>query len=149
MVTRNRVFLDTSALFAGIWSATGGGRMLLKLGEVKAVQLFVSPHVLTEIENVLRRKAPVFLGALTLLLDRSRVHIVAEPSPDLLEQSKALVHYPPDAQVLAAAWSANVEYFVTLDRQHFLNNEHMRRTVPFLVGTPGDCLTWYRAQFFQ
>lgn len=149
MVARNRVFLDTSALFAGIWSATGGGRMLLKLGEVKAVKLFVSSDVLTEIENVLRRKAPSSLGSLALLLDRSHVHIVPEPTPHLLEQSRALVHYPPDARVIAAAWAANVDYFVTLDRQHFLNNKPLRSAVPFLIGTPGDCLTWYRAQFFK
>jgi predicted nucleic acid-binding protein len=149
MIARNRVFLDTSALFAAIWSATGGGRMLLKLGEVAAVQLFVSPHVLSEIENVLRRKAPTSLGVLTLLLDRSRVHVVPTLTSDLLEQSEALVHYRPDARVLAAAWAANVDYFVTLDRQHFLNNERLRRTVPFLIGTPGDCLSWYRTQFFK
>ena len=149
MVTRNRIFLDTSALFAGIWSATGGGRMLLKLGEAKAVKLLVSPDVLTEIENVLRRKAPLSLGGLALLLDRSHVHIVPVATPDLLKQSCALVQYQADAGVLAAAWAANVDYFVTLDRQHFLNNERLRSAVPFPMGTPGDCLAWYRAQFFK
>ena len=29
MATKSRLFLDTSALFAGIWSAEGGARMLL------------------------------------------------------------------------------------------------------------------------
>lgn len=149
MVARNRVFLDTSALFAAVWSATGGGRMLLKLGEVKAVKLFVSSDVLTEIENVLRRKAPSSLGSLALLLDQSHVHIVPAPTSDLLEQSRALVYYLPDARVLAAAWAANVDYFVTLDRQHFLTNERMQEVVPFSVGTPGDCLAWYRTHFFR
>ena len=52
------IFLDTSALFSGIWSATGGARMLLKLGEAQAIKLSVCSQVLTEIEGVLRRKAP-------------------------------------------------------------------------------------------
>lgn len=149
MAIRNRVFLDTSALFAAIWSATGGGRMLLKLGEVAAINLLVTSQVLTEIENVLRRKAPSSLGGLALLLDRSHVHTAPTPSKALLEQSQALVHYLPDAQVLAAAWAANVDYFVTLDRQHFLDNEPLQSAVPFLIGTPGDCLVWYRAQFLK
>lgn len=149
MAARNKVFLDTSALFAAIWSATGGGRMLLKLGEGKAVKLFVSSDVLTEIENVLQRKAPTFLGGLAWLLDRSNIHIVPAPTADLLQQSRALVHYLADAQVLATAWAAHVDYFVTLDRQHFLNNERMQEAVPFLVGTPGDCLAWYRMHFLR
>jgi hypothetical protein len=36
------IFLDTSALFSGIWSETGGARMLLKLGEATAIKLSVS-----------------------------------------------------------------------------------------------------------
>ena len=43
MPDRVRVFLDTSALFAGIWSASGGARMILKLGEADTIQLLISP----------------------------------------------------------------------------------------------------------
>lgn len=138
------IFLDTSALFAGIWSATGGARMLLKLGEVQAVKLYVSSHVLTEIESVMRRKSPQSLGTLALLLDRSQISIVTHVSDRQIALCQSIVHYNPDAIVLAAAWEADVDYFVTLDRQHFLNNEPLHNTVPFTVGTPGSCLAWYR-----
>lgn len=138
------LFLDTSALFAGIWSATGGARMLLKLGEAQAVQLNVSSQVLTEIESVLRRKAPQSLGALALLLDRSRMKIVAPPSSEEIGQCEALVVYRPDAIVLAAAWRARVDFFVTLDGRHFLNNQQLHALTPFKIGTPGACLEWYR-----
>ncbi len=141
------IFLDTSALFAGIWSAVSGVRMLLKLGEARAVKLHVSSQVLTEIEAVLRRKSPESLGSLALLLDRSRIKITPESSPVHLRQCESLVDYAPDAQGLAAAWTAVADYFVTLDRKHFLNNQVMQATIPFPVGTPGDCLTWYRKGF--
>jgi predicted nucleic acid-binding protein len=49
-------------LFAGIWSSTGGSRMILKLGEAEAIQLLASAQVLQEIENALREKAPGTLG---------------------------------------------------------------------------------------
>jgi predicted nucleic acid-binding protein len=62
MVSRTGVFLDTRALFAGIWSSTGGSRMILKLGEAEAIQLLASAQVLQEIENALREKAPGTLG---------------------------------------------------------------------------------------
>ncbi len=143
------VFLDTSALFAGIWSAAGGARMLLKLGEARIVKLHVSSLILTEIEAVLRRKSPESLGNLALLLDRSRIRMTPEPSAAHLRRCAGLVDYAPDAQVLAAAWTAVIDYFVTLDRRHFLHNQVMQTVVPFPVGTPGDCLAWYRKRIIS
>jgi predicted nucleic acid-binding protein len=146
MPAKVSVFLDTSALFAGIWSATGGGRMILKLGEAGAIQLLVSPQVLDEIEGALRRKAPDMLGLLALLLDRSCVEVVPSPMPETVQDSQVLTGHPGDAQVLAAAWATGADYLVTLDRKHFLDNPALRDTVPFPVGTPGDFLAWYRRQ---
>jgi predicted nucleic acid-binding protein len=139
-----RVFLDTSALFAGIWSASGGARMILKLGEVGAIQLLISPQVLTEVEGALRRKAPDILDLLTLLLNRSQAKVVPLLSSDAVRESLALTHHAGDAQVLAAAWQAGIDYLVTLDHEHFLDNTPLRDAVPFPIGTPGDFLTWYR-----
>lgn len=142
-----RVFLDTKALFAGIWSSEGRARMILKLGEAGVINLLVSPTVLSEIERVLRRKAPKSLGALTLLLDRSGIELVTEPNQKRVNESLSLTSHPGDAQILAAAWDAEVDYFVTLDRQHFLDNGALRESIPFQTGTPGDFLAWYRGKF--
>jgi predicted nucleic acid-binding protein len=144
MPPRVRIFLDTSAVFAGIWSAEGGARMILRLGEAGAIQLLISTQVITEIEGALRRKAPNALGVLALLLDRSQVEIVPSPGLEAVKDSQALTGHPGDGQVLAAAWLAGVDYFVTLDKEHFLDNLHLREIVPFPVGTPGDFLAWYR-----
>ncbi len=121
--------------------------MILKLGEAGAIRLLVSPQVLAEAEGALRRKAPETLGLLTLLLDRSRVEVVPGPTSDAVQASQALTGHPGDAQVLAAAWAAGVDYFVTLDREHFLDQPDLRGVVPFPLGTPGDFLAWYRQQF--
>ena len=147
MAARISVFLDTSALFAGIWSSEGGARMILRLGEARAIRLQVSPQVLDEIEGVLRRKSPDMLGLLALLLDRSRIEVVPVPSQEALEQSRSLTNHVGDARILAASWAAAVDYFVTLDRVHFLDNPGMRAAVPFPLGTPGDFLIWYRERF--
>ena len=146
MPARVRAFLDTSALFASIWSVEGGARMILKLGEAGAIRLLVSSQVLSEIEGTLRRKAPDLLGMLTLLLDRSGVETVPSPGMGAVQESQALTGHPGDAWVLAAAWAAGVDYFVTLDRKHFLDNPGLKEAVPFPIGTPGDFLTWYRGQ---
>jgi len=146
MVNKFRVFLDTSALFAGIWSPVGGARMVLKLGEAGAIQVIVSSQVLAEIEDMLRRKTPASLGDLTLLLDRCQVHVSRLEAGENLERSTALIPHLGDAQVLADAWEAGVDYLVTLDRQHFLNNDCLQVSVPFLIGSPGDFLAWFRQQ---
>jgi predicted nucleic acid-binding protein len=147
MPPRVNVFLDTRALFAGIWSAEGGARMILKLGEAGAIRLLVSPQVLAEAESALRRKAPEALGLLALLLDRSRAEVVPAPTPEAIQASQALTAHPGDAQILAAAWAAGADYFVTLDREHFLDQPDLRGAVPFPLSTPSDFLAWYRQQF--
>jgi predicted nucleic acid-binding protein len=146
MPTSVRVFLDTSALFAGIWSAEGGARMILKLGEAHAVRILVSPHVLQEAENVLRRKAPDLIGLLALLLDRSGVETVPTPLPDVVQECLALTGYTADALVLAAVKMTKADYFVTLDQEHFLKNDALKQAMLFPVGTPGDFLAWYRGR---
>jgi predicted nucleic acid-binding protein len=144
MKNRANIFLDTSALFAGIWSEAGGANMLLKLGEAGVIQLWVSPQVLTEVEGAIRRKAPERLGILALTLADSRLRTTDPPIPELIVTCEALTGYHNDALMLAAALALVPHYFVTLDRAHFLDNPGVRDAMPFPMGTPGDCLAWIR-----
>ncbi|MBW8010362.1 MAG: PIN domain-containing protein [Chloroflexi bacterium] len=139
-----RAFLDTSALFSVIWPAEGGARMILRLSEAGAINLLVSSLVLRELENALRRKALRSLGSLALLLDKSNLEVSPNPKTETIEKSLSLTHHPGDANILAAAWESNVDFLVTLDRKHFLENKLMSASVPFPIGTPGDFLAWYR-----
>ena len=144
MVARIRIFLDTSAIFAGIWSDRGGGRVLLGLGEAGAIALLTSRLALQELEGALRARAPEALGTLALILDRAQFVIVGPPSEHQLAQTRALVRQPGDADILASALGAQVEYFVTLDHEHFLAGERVSSGTPFKMGTPGECLDWLR-----
>ncbi len=120
--------------------------MLLRLGEAEAVQLQVSSQVLEEIEEVVRRKAAAYLPTLAVLLDRSRVSLVPTASQELLERCQTLIQQAGDARILADAWHSQVDFLVTLDRAHFLEAEGLADQVPFPIGTPGDCLAWYRGK---
>lgn len=146
MTAKVSTFLDTSALFAGIWSSTGGSGKTLKLGEAGLVEILLSSQVLKEIESVIKKKSPDNIGYLTLLLDRSGVRVVVNPNEDLIKRWINYVAHPGDAEVIAAAWSNQVDFFVTLDRKHFIKNQSLTEKVPFPIGTPGDFLTWYREQ---
>ena len=145
MANKPRLFLDTSALFAGIWSAEGGARMLLRLGEAEVVQLLISAQVLAEIEQVVRRKAAQHLPLLALLVDRSRAQVVGSAPPELATPCREWVSHPGDAQILADAWHSQADFLVTLDRAHFLDIPALDPQVPFSLGKPGDCLAWLRS----
>ena len=149
MAKRPEIFLDTSALFAGVWSAEGGARQILKLAELGLVKISVSPQVLLEIENNFRRKAPELLGKLAVLLDRVGLRLVAPAPESRYIPSLALTAHAGDARVLADAWESGTDFFVTFDRQHFLENKALRAALPFRLGTPGDFLLWYREQYVE
>ena len=144
MVRTVKVYLDSSVLFAGIWSDAGGSRMIIRLGEAGALQIFVSSQVLSEVESAVRRKAPEALGFLALLLDRSRISVLSQPDEEIVKTCMQIVQHPGDAQVLAASWSSDVDYFVTLDKKQFLENLDLLQAAQFPIGTPGDFLAWFR-----
>lgn len=141
---RARLFLDTSALFAGIWSDAGGARALLLLGEAGAVEVVVSPEVLAELDGAIRRKAPELLGSVTLLLARANVLVCPAAKADEVQVLLPLVPHRGDAAVVAAALAEQPDWFVSLDRRHLLGNAELAERCPFPIGTPGDALAWWR-----
>lgn len=143
MGSEPRVFLDTSVLFAAVLSETGGARLILKLGEAGGLRLLVGPQVLREADGVLARKAPESKALFALLLNQAGVEIGPVPDAAMSNRAEQVVDYAPDAQVLAEAFAAQIDYFVTFDRQHFIDNP-LVFGLPFSVGTPGDFLAWLR-----
>jgi predicted nucleic acid-binding protein len=149
MAGRPKVFLDTSALFAGVWSDSGGARQILKLAEAGLVTPAVSLQVLSEIENNLRRKTPDLLGKLAVLLDRVGLVLAVTAPGARYEVALALTGHPGGGAVVADAWEAGMDFFVTLDPQHFLDNKSLCAALPFPLGTPGDFLLWYRQNYIE
>jgi predicted nucleic acid-binding protein len=144
-VAEPRLFLNTSAPFAAVFSPTGGARELLRLGEMGAITLLVGPGVLTEAEEVFRRKAPDMLPSLAVLL--AQAHVVVGPAADesAVARADSAIAYAPDARILAEALAAAADFFVTHDQAHFLDNPDAR-DLPCLIGSPGDALQWLRQQ---
>jgi predicted nucleic acid-binding protein len=144
-----KIFLDTSAIFSAIYSSTGGARELLRLGEMGIIQLVVSLDVLSELDENLRVKAPNKLVTLAAVMNLSRVAVTQPPDVSTIQECQQWLQYSDDAVVTAAAVIASVDYFVTLDRQHFLGNKGLQSSVSFRFGTPGDCLAWLRLQLIM
>ena len=148
MRSRPRVFLDTGALFSAVASATGGPLMILKLGEAGAIDLWVGPRVLREAEAVMEPKRPASKAYFAVLLDRSGIRVTREASEELLAAARAVVSYVPDAEIVAEALTAGVDYLVSCDREHLLGNPHTEGLF-FPMGTAWDFLAWYRQRLIE
>lgn len=143
---KRKVFLDTSVVFAAVLSPTGGARKLFQLGEARILKLFIGPNVLRECDEVVRRKAPALLSTLAQLLEIGQVETSEAPNNEQIAKARLFVQYAPDAHVLAEAIKAQPDWFVTHDKEHFLNARE-QIDLPFEIGTPGDLIQAFMDDF--
>jgi hypothetical protein len=87
---------------------------------------------------------PDRLASLAILIDRSKAMVVLPAPEGVFAHCRELISHPGDARILADAWQHETDFLATLDRAHFINNPNLSRQIPFLIGTPGDCLEWYK-----
>jgi len=116
-----QVFVDASVIFAASYSRPGSSRELLRQAMRGQVELVMSQHVLDETERNLVHKAPEALAALHTFLDTVRIQMVANPTPEELQQA-ATTNHIKDAPVVAAAVKARAGYLATWDRRHFIDD---------------------------
>lgn len=142
------LFLDSSALIAGIVSAKGAARALLLLAEAGQIAVTISEQVLAETERAIARKVPQALSDLRQAILASQAQIVRDPSPDQVSAHRDLISHAADTPVVVAAMQAKVDYLVTLNRKHFMDDPEVARRSGLNIGTPGDALSWVRGQIF-
>jgi len=139
---RWRVFLDTSALTAGVVSLTGAAREVLRLGEARVIELVMSRQVLAEADRNLAAKLPTVLDHYHLLLRHLAPVVVEDPSLAVAQDAARVIHRN-DAPILAAARIAAVDYLVTWNARDFLT-ERVRHWASFPALTPGEFLRIFR-----
>jgi predicted nucleic acid-binding protein len=140
------LFLDSSALFAGIASGTGAARVLLLLSESGHITITISQQVLAETERAIARKAPRALNDVRQAILASKAQIVHDPSPAQVTANLGLIAHPADVPILLSAINAQVDYLVTLNRRHFIDDPDVAGRTGLRIGTPGDALHWVRGQ---
>lgn len=104
------------------------------------MRIVLGPHILKETEEVVRRKMPSSLPELARLLSVGRVEVQESAGMEHLEEARQLVNYRPDARVLAEAVAIRPDWFITHDKDHFLRDKNLKKSLPFQIGTPGDFL---------
>ena len=143
-MSRASLFLDSSALVAGIISAVGAARALLLLAEADQITLLISEQVVAETERAIARKTPMALKDLRQAILASQAQIVRDPAPDEVLANLDLISHAADVAILIAAMQAKVDYLVTLNKKHFLDDPSVAQRSGLRIGTPGDALAWLR-----
>lgn len=138
------LFLDSSALIAGIVSAQGAARVLLLLAEDEKVDLLVSEQVIAEVERNIARKMPRFLPLVREMILHAKVQILRDPGPAEVQARMNWIGHAADVPVLVAAAEANVDFLATLNKRHFLDDSNVMKRSGLRIGTPGDALVWVR-----
>lgn len=138
------IFLDSSALIAGIISETGAAHVLLQLGETEDIVLLISEVVLNETKNSIARKSPANLENAEEEIQKSGIKILQDPSYEEIQANLYLMDDPDDVPILLAAIKAKVDYLATHDHKHFLDDPKVAERSGLRIGTPGDVLAWIR-----
>ena len=137
-----RAFLDASVLFAAAYSATGASREIIHLGLRGRVDLVISGLVVEEAERNLAQKAPEAIPYLEVLLSVAEFEIVEASKRQVV--TAAAYTKAKDAPIVAAAKRAKVDYLVSLDRKHLVNDSEVARHSGLTIVLPGTLLQLVR-----
>ena len=140
------LFLDSSALFAGIVSGSGAARVLLLLAESEHISLTISTQVVSETERAIVKKVPKALNDLRQAILASKARIVLDPPIEDVLEHLNLISHPADVSILLAAIYDHVDYLLTLNRKHFIDDPTVAQKSNLRIGTPGEALSWVREQ---
>lgn len=143
---RSDIFLDSSALIAGIVSAQGAARALLLLGEDEKIILTVSEQVIAEVERNIARKASKALPFAREIILSANIRILRDPPVEEVEKHLDWIGHAVDVPILVAARRAKVDFLATLNTRHFLNDPEVSRRSGVRIGPPGDALAWVRGR---
>ena len=131
-----RVFFDSSAFLAAVFSSTGAAYELVQMAARGEIEIFISQDVIIETKRNLERKAPELVIIFDALLQEDIFEVIAQPSKQEVWAAEKYV-VPKDAFIIAAAINAHVDYLVTFDRKHLIDPKEVASLSGLTILTPG------------
>lgn len=139
---RPKVFLDTSALIAGIASSRGAARAVLQLAEIGLIEVIVSRQVIVEADRNIEEKLPEMLNEYRKFIEILAPALVDDPQQKDVKRFLTVIN-PDDAPILASAVISDADFLITWDRKHFIGkNIHIHSNLKIV--TPGEFLKYFR-----
>lgn len=134
---KNKIFLDSSVIIAGLASSRGGSREVLSLAELGVIIPVISEQVVREVLRNVERKLPHCLPEFYTLLKILPLTMAPEPDRQTREEAHRLINHT-DAEILATALSAEADWLLSLDK-HFLGL-NLEEKVPLRIASSGAFL---------
>ena len=131
-----RIFLDSNVIFSGIYSSRGAPAVILERFIEGRIMVIVSQQVMDEVIRTIKEKLPEGLPALRKLLVNAPPEIRKAPTLEEIKRWSGLLDMG-DAAILAAAVTAQPDYFVTGDR-HFIDNPKIAEKAGLQIVTPAQ-----------
>jgi putative PIN family toxin of toxin-antitoxin system len=139
---RLKVFLDTSALIAGIASSKGAAREVLRLAETGLIEIYVSRQVIVEADRNIEAKLPEMLDEYRKYIKTLSPKLTDDPTHKEVKKYYSVIN-ADDAPILAAAVSSKADCLVTWDKRHFMKKD-IRTGSDLKIFTPGEFLRFFR-----
>lgn len=139
---RPKVFLDTSALIAGIASSKGAARAVLQLAEIGLIELIVSRQVIVEADRNIEEKLPEMLSEYRGVIKLLAPVLVDDPLQKDVAKYLTVIN-PDDAPIFASAVISDADFLVTWDKRHFIG-KNIRIHSSLKIVTPGEFLKHFR-----
>ncbi|MDO8283323.1 MAG: PIN domain-containing protein [Thermodesulfovibrionia bacterium] len=137
-----RIFLDTSALIAGIVSSKGAAREILRLAEADIIDVVISKQVIVEADRNIASKLTHMLADYRKYMKALSPELVHDPSAQDIQKYARLIN-KDDAPILTAAELSGSDYLVTWDKKHFIS-ANVKKGVTVQIVTPGEFLKEFR-----
>lgn len=134
----NKVFLDANVIFSATYSATGGSAYIFQLAKKGKLTLYSSRLAIKEAERNLREKANIekVLNFYDLL-DKVYIKLIDVNRTKAKEKFSDLVG-EKDSPILVSAIASKADFFLTLDKKHFLNEKVLSAKLPIKIVTPSQ-----------
>ncbi len=137
MQKRLRVFIDTSALIAGLNSPSGAAGTILSACFIGSVIPVISPQVIEEMDSNIQKKFPKLIQGWTSFL-LIPLEVTENPSPADVGHAHSILP-TSDAPILASALAAKPDALVTWNTRDFKRKEVLNAAT-FPILTPGEFL---------
>ena len=135
----NRVFPDSSVFFSACYLASGHSRDLLLMALRDEILLVCSNYVIQETRRNLDKLSSDHLVFLDFILDNLPLELIKPTKAEVLAAAEHIAL--KDAPIVAAAKRGKVDFLVTLDKKHLLDNPNVQNYSGIDIVTPKRMLS--------
>ncbi|MFH1906996.1 MAG: putative toxin-antitoxin system toxin component, PIN family [Chloroflexota bacterium] len=133
-----RVFVDSSVLFAAIYSSTGHSADLLQMGVSGKITIVISDDVIEETRRNLEISKPEKLTDLNKALSIAGFEIITVPRNEVLAAAQRVA--AKDAHIIAAAKVAKADMLVSFDKKHILGRPELAEYIGAAILSPREAI---------